>query len=343
MQIISEKVVAALPVPATGNKVHFFSGATLQGKKAPTGFGVRVTASGTKAFVLFHRADGKKYLETLGRWDESPQGGTLTVRGAIVRADRLAKDINAGRREDPRPARTRGLQDRDKPARMDVSGLIDTFIKRYAEGRLRSAGMMEAQLNRLVKPRIGEIGIYDLKRSQVSKMLDEIADENGPRMADLALAYTRKAFNWFATNGHDDDFRSPIVRGMARQKPSERERERVLADDEIRDLWAALETVSAVPACFGPYVRALILTATRRSEAAEMQVAEITGDIWTIPASRYKTKRDHVIPLSKEARAAIGKVGKAGFVFSSDGGARQLSTVGAKPRWRWMPGSPAFE
>ncbi len=50
LQTINEKVVAALPVPATGNKVHFFSGATLQGRKAPSGFGVRVTASGTKAF-----------------------------------------------------------------------------------------------------------------------------------------------------------------------------------------------------------------------------------------------------------------------------------------------------
>jgi hypothetical protein len=76
MQQISEKIVAAIDVPAKGNKVHFFSGATLQGKKAPAGFGVRVTAGGTKSFVLFHRVDGRKYLETLGRWDENPQGGT---------------------------------------------------------------------------------------------------------------------------------------------------------------------------------------------------------------------------------------------------------------------------
>jgi len=59
-----------------GNKVHFFSGATLQGKKAPAGFGVRCTAAGTKAFVLFHRVDGRKHLETLGRWDANALGGT---------------------------------------------------------------------------------------------------------------------------------------------------------------------------------------------------------------------------------------------------------------------------
>src|SRR5580704_4106301 len=133
MQQLSEKAVAALPVPDSGNKVHWFSGATLQGKKAPAGFGVRVTAGGTKSFVLFHRVDGRKYLETLGRWDENAQGGTLTVRDAIVRADRLAKDIKNGRREDPRPERTRRLQDGDNPDGLDVAGLLDRFIERYVE------------------------------------------------------------------------------------------------------------------------------------------------------------------------------------------------------------------
>ena len=55
-------------------------------------------------------------------------------------------------------------------------------------------------------------------------------------------------------NGHDDDFRSPVVRGMARLRPSDRQRERVLTDDEIRDLWAALDTITE-PACFPAYVR----------------------------------------------------------------------------------------
>jgi hypothetical protein len=133
MQQISEKVVAALPVPEHGNKVHFFSGATLQGKKAPAGFGVRVTARGIKAFVLFHRVDGKKYLETLGRWDENPKGGSLTVRDAIVKADRLAKDIRNGRRDDPRPERTRRQQDGNKPQGLDVAGALDGFIDRYVK------------------------------------------------------------------------------------------------------------------------------------------------------------------------------------------------------------------
>jgi integrase len=331
MQQISEKIVGNLPAPAKGNRLHYFSGVTLQGKKAPSGFAVRVTAAGTRSFVLFHRFNGKAYWETLGRWDANQGGGTLTVRDAIVRADKLAKDLRNGRREDPRPERTRRLQEGDKPADGNVSGLLDVYIARYLKtGKLRSAGMIEAQLERLVKPRIGKVGIYELKRSHISRMLDEIADENGARMADLALAYVRKAFNWYEVNGHDDGFTSPVVRGMARLKPSDRERERALADDEIRDVWAALDTITE-PACFPAYVKTLLLTATRRGESADMATTELEGEIWTIPAARYKTKRDHVIPLSSAAAELIrahapAKPAKnAHFVFSTTNGAKAFA------------------
>ena len=123
----------------------------------------------------------------------------------------------------PRWQRTRGRERIARPPERahitpvlggEMLDLLDVYIARYLKtGKLRTAGMIEAQLDRLVKPRIGKLGIYDLKRSNISRMLDEIADEHGPRMADLALAYVRKAFNWYEVNGHDDDFKSPVVRG----------------------------------------------------------------------------------------------------------------------------------
>jgi integrase len=331
MPAISEKVVDALPVPEKGNKVHFFSGATLQGKKAPAGFGVRCTAAGTKSFVLFHRADGRKFLETLGRWDANQGGGTLTVRDAIVRADKIAKDLRNGRREDPRPERTRRLQDGDKPDGLDVAGLLDRFIERYVEkeAQLRSGDQIKATFDRLVKPAIGKIGIYELRRSHVVDMLDEIADESGPVMADRTLAYVRKAFNWYATR--DDDFSPPIVKGMSRTKPKERNGKRSLADDEISDVWAALENLADAPGCYPAFVKCLLLTATRRNESADMSVTELDGDLWTVPASRYKTKLDHVIPLSAaaaeliRAQAPAKPTKNAHFVFSTTDGAKAFS------------------
>jgi len=311
---ISEKIVAALPVPESGNKVHFFSGSSLQGKKAPAGFGVRVTAGGTKSFVLFHRHDGKKFLETLGRWDENPQGGTLTVRDAIVRADKLAKDLKNGRREDPRPERTRRLQDGDSADGLTVGRVLDQFIERYVkkEAKLRSGKNIENELNRLVIPRVGKLGLYNLKRSQIVSLLDDIADENGPVQADRTLAYIRKAFNWWAAR--DDEFISPIIKGMAKTKPRDRARNRILTDDEIRAVWAVTEGQGV----FGRMVRFILLTAARRTEAAEMHWSELDGADWTLPAARNKTKVDLLRPLSREALAALPPKTGA-YVFSTDG------------------------
>jgi integrase len=328
MENISEKIVAKLPAPPKGNKLHYFSGAALQGKKAPAGFAVRVTSAGTKAFVWFHRVNGKPHWETLGRWDENAGGGSLTVRDAIVAAQKRARAVRDG--ADPRPDRTRRLEEGDRPSGETVSGLLDKFMERYVkkEAKLRSADLIEATLDRLVKPKIGKIGIYVLRRSDVVTMLDDIADESGPVMADRTLAYVRKAFNWYATR--DDNFQPPIVKGMARTKPNERKGKRVLADDEIRDLWAGLATIED-PACYPHFVKSLLLTATRRNESADMHSTELDGELWVIPGARYKTKLDHVIPLSAAARELLGtpstsaKRKNARFIFSTTGGEKSFS------------------
>jgi integrase len=116
---------------------------------------------------------------------------------------------------------------------------------------------------------------------------------------------------------------------MARTKPKTRARKRILADDEIREVWKALNAAD-VPACYPAYVRALLLTATRRNEAAGMKSIELEGDLWTIPGERYKTKLDHVVPLTTQAKALIGGKpegfkGSAWFIFSTTGGDKAFS------------------
>jgi integrase len=313
---ISEQIIAALPSPVTGNRLHYFSGATLQGKKAPAGFAVRVTASGRKTFVRFYRVGGKPFLATLGHWVGNAKGGDLTVLRAIIAATEHAKSIRDG--GDPRPERTRRSEDGNKPEGETIADLLDEFVDRYVEreAALRSRRNIRRTFERLVKPAIGNVGIYDLRRSQVVKMLDTIADENGPVMADRALALTRKAFNWRATR--DDDFQPPIVKGMAKTKPHERARTRILDDQEIRDLWVALDLMGGR---YPAFVRTVFLTATRREEAARMRREEIDGEVWTIPAARYKTKTDHDIPLTAAVRKHIDeRPDDRPFVFSATGG-----------------------
>ncbi|HWS10514.1 MAG TPA: integrase, partial [Xanthobacteraceae bacterium] len=63
---LSEETIRRLPVPATGNSIAYFAGATIQGAKAPRGFGVRVTAAGARAFILNYRLRGREHRFTIG-------------------------------------------------------------------------------------------------------------------------------------------------------------------------------------------------------------------------------------------------------------------------------------
>jgi integrase len=116
---------------------------------------------------------------------------------------------------------------------------------------------------------------------------------------------------------------------MARTKSKERAGKRILADDEIRDVWAGLEQVTE-PGCYARFVKSLLLCATRRTESARMHSAELEGDLWTIPADRYKTKLDHVVPLTATARALIGEKPAEGqksswYIFSTTNGEKPFS------------------
>ena len=273
------------------------------------GFVARRLASGVVTYGLRYRVPGGQ------RWLSLGLHGDITPD----HARRLAKSGigQVADRRDPVQEQQDARAKAKEAAAITVSGLLDTFLDRHVHKNLRRADEVERTLNKYVRPHIGMKSIYELRRRDVVEMLDTIEDENGPVMADRVLAYTRKAFNWQASR--DDAFVPPIVRGMARTKPAERARKRILEDDELRDMWNALDGTEA-PACFPAFVRALLLTAQRRDEVARMSWREIKGDIWIIPADRYKTGIENVVPLTPAMVELLGESQKRGFVFSSTNG-----------------------
>jgi len=196
-----------------------------------------------------------------------------------------------------------------------LQAVCNNYFAREAK-KLRTASDRVRTFERLVYPKLGGRQIEDIERKDIVRLLDKIEDESGPVMSDRTLAYLRKVFNWHAAR---TEFRSPIVKGMALTKPKERARDRILTDDELRKIWKA---TGKMQNAFAPYVRFVLLTATRRDEAAKMSRSEIKGDVWTIPAERYKGKRDHAVPLSRAAQKvlqAMPVIGQGDLVFTHDG------------------------
>lgn len=269
------------------------------------GLALRVSRAGTKSWTYHFTLGGRRVRMTFGTYPAT------SLAKAHTRADEARAALEAG--QDPRAALA-------KPA--TVRAICKDWAEREGTG-LRTGDDRKATLERLVYPTLGGRSIGDIRRSDIVRLLDGIEDQRGPVMADQTLAFLRRVFNWHASR--DDDFRSPIVRGMARTKPKARARKRILADDEIREVWTALGSAPDLPECYPAYVRALLLTAARRSEVAGMNSVEIEGDLWTIPAERCKTKLDHVVPLTPQAKALIsgkpeGFEGNAWFIFSNTGG-----------------------
>lgn len=281
------------------------------------GLYVVVQPSGAKSFAVRYRFAGKARKLTL-------KPG-ISLAAARKEAGDALYEIEKGR--DPSTAKRQAKDLRRLATENTFRAVAEEYLRREG-ARLRSADWRRAVLGRLVYRTLGERPIGEIRRSEIVRLLDKIEAgelkdgagatiKGGAVMADRTLAVIRKIMNWHATRS--DDFRSPIVRGMARVKPKERERERTLTDDEIRAVW---KTAGATEGPFGAFVRFLLLTAARRNEAAKMPWNELSGIDWTLPASRNKTKNDLIRPLSEAARGALSaapKLAGCNFVFSTDG------------------------
>jgi integrase len=313
---LNEDIVKSLPIPESGNRVHYFADAVIQGAKVPRGFGVRVTAAGVRSFVMNYSVARRERRYTIGQHPD------WSVLRAVKEARDLRQRIDRG--EDPLDGRRK----QETATATTLKAIAEEYLARecgmvrdadgnatFENGKLRSGDQRCATFARLLYPTLGDQQIADIKRSDVVRLLDKIEDERGPRMAHVTLAYLSKLFKWHAAR--NDDFRTPIVRGMGRVKPKDRERKRILTDDELRAVWRAAEA-SLEP--FERMVRFILLTGARRTEAAAMAWIELNGE-WILPAARSKTKVDLIRPLSKEARAALpAKVdGCCPYVFTTDG------------------------
>ena len=79
-----------------------------------------------------------------------------------------------------------------------------------------------------------------------------------------------------------------------------------------------------------PYTRFVLMTACRRSEAAEATWAEfnLAQGTWLLPAARVKNASEHALPLPPAAvdlLAALPRFAGSDFVFSDTAGQRPIS------------------
>jgi integrase len=280
------------------------------------GFGLRIGKSRRTYFVMA-RINGKQVRRKIGTTDTH----------TLAEARDAARDFlrSAARGIDPKEEEER---ERREEARADMlmergtfGAVATNFMQERAKG-LRSRGEMQRKLDVDILPTWRDIPVAEIRRADV-KALFMAKAETSPVAANRLLSMIRTIFNYAI----DEELIE--ANPAARIKPeTETERERYLSEAEIKAFWHGLDS-APIEAQVRHALKFLLVTGQRRGEVAGASWEEFDFEKseWTIPGSRTKNRRTHVVPLSDLALELLSDMASNGddFVFPGAFGNKSLS------------------
>ena len=258
---------------------------------------LRVTAAGTASWSVWAvMRDGKHTRPSLGVW---PRTGVKAARDA---ARICLGEITAGRD----PAEEKRVARADRKARAAAPTVAARLIDwRQAKAPTWSDGYA-AEVARLcrkfIEPVLGKRALVETTRQDWTDLIAaqrEARPTTATWLYQLASSFLNhaEAHGWIS---------APLLprRGLTHVAPKVAERQRVLTDDELCRVWQASADLPPKPRCF---VRLLILTGTRVSEAAGIAFGELDlpGRRWAIPGARAKNRTAITLPLCPLALAEL--------------------------------------
>jgi integrase len=284
---LTKSTIDALPTPSSD--VVYWD-ATLPG------FGVKVTPKGRKVFIVLYRAGGagsklRKY--TIGPY------GRVTLHQARVAAQKVFAARLEGR--DPaaekREIKRRVVADR-------VEDLLETFVDQRLSQNRSGAEIARLLRREMAKTWAGK-SVHEIGKRDVVEVVSAIEQRGAPVAANKALKSIKMFLRWCVG-------RAILEQSPAEGVPSpakEVARDRVLSDDELARVILAARQIDDRYGCI---VELLALTGQRREEVAKLAWVEIdlTRRLWTIPKSRTKNAKGHVVDLSDHSIAVLDRMKK---------------------------------
>lgn len=291
---LTDANVRSETAPDSGNKITY--------DQDVKGFGIRVTASGGRAFILNYRrkSDGRERRWTIGSFPDWQTGA------ARDEAKRLKRLIDGG--ADPVGEHQ---SERTSPTVADLCARFEAeYLPRKRDWTQKS---YRQQIAADILPTMRRLKVAAVTYSDVDRLHRDIS-KRAPTHANRVMALLSKMmslairWNWRSDNP---------CRGIERNQ--EQKRKRYLSGDELARLTTALAGHRDQQAA--NIVRLLLLTGARKGElvAATWDQFDLENGIWTKPGATTKQKTDHVIPLSAPARQLLGDLHKArddsGYLF----------------------------
>ncbi len=269
------------------------------------GFGLRIGRKRRTYFVMGRiekRGKIKQVRRTVGTTEQ------LSLADAREKARGMIADLQRG--IDPQDAEKAAQREAALARRNTFAAVAEDFMNERAK-HLRTRDEYQRKLDADILPEWGALPIAEIERADVKALIQKKAART-PIAANRLLTLVKTIFNYAI----DEELiaTSPAVR--IRPEP-EVERERVLNATEIGNFWTGLDA-APVELPVRQLLRFLLVTGQRRGEATGARWDEIDFEAneWTIPSSRAKSGRAHVVPLSDLALDLLKDMANGGdFVF----------------------------
>jgi integrase len=283
------------------------------------GFGVKVTPKGRKVFIVMYRLAGagsrlRKY--TIGPY------GRVTLPMARAQAQKIFAARLDGRdpAEEKKQSRRRLVVDR-------VDDLVETYIRERV-AQTETWRTISNLLRRDVIAHWGTKSIHEITKRDVSDLIGLIAQRN--EHAGHRLLKTLKTFfRWCVGRAIIDFSPADGITSNYRQIS----RDRVLADEELAAIIIAARKMESP---YGGIIELLALTGQRRNEVSRLRWDELDERrrTWSIPGSRTKNKKAHIVHLSEQAWRVVEVRPRGIYVFA---------TTGKKPFSAFAKGKSAID
>ena len=299
------------------------------------GLMLRVTKHGAKSFCLVYKVPGEGGTTKTGKPRKGkPHRFTLgtypmmSLTDARVRARELLEQVDLG--IDPRPKRLEEVRVQDVNT---LAAVVKRFVIQECQG-MRSADRVQRTLELHVIPTLGDRPIADIKRADIHSIIDSLVDDGRPGgplpgAAREVIKHLHRLFDF----AFDRDLieANPAHKFKRKDIKSNGNSHRPLEDDELKAIWKA---AGALGYPHGPWIKLLMLTGQRRSDWANAARSEIDTEARThnIPAARYKTGRDHTVPLVGPAWEIVSSLpiwNEGDFLFSTNGGTVAINSAAA--------------
>lgn len=273
-KLLTDRVVKALPPASRANQITYDTDLK--------GFGVRVAAAGTKAFIVNYRVDSRERRITIGSYPD--------WSAAAARKEAISIKRSVDRGEDPMADRHEGR------ATPKVAFLAQRYLLEYASRKVpRAQADDKSMIEKLVLPAIRQTKVDAVSHDDIDQLHRSVSATR-PIRANRMVQLLSKMFNLAIRWGYCPD--NP-VKGV--RKNPEDKRMRYLTNAEVQRLNQAIEDHPNRQSA--DIIRLLLLTGSRRGEVmnAEWDQFDLDSGIWVKPSAHTKQKREHRIPLSKPA------------------------------------------